>query len=256
MKAPAIKLELEWCHGYRTRDSRNNIQILTDNCIAYHAAGVGIVYDPTTHTQRFFKEHDDDITAIAYSPDRRVIATGEIGAKPKICVWDGVTMQPILTIKSKLSKGIQALSFSPSGKTLGAVAVNDDHDVGIFSIKTENSSFATLGIEKGDKAAILDIALKDDTNFSTSGVKHFKVWTVGATLTSKNGVFGDADPRHGVCRYMGDQCLSGSITGELYVWTGNAIKQRIKLHDKPIDSIHVTTSYVFTGGKDFKVSVL
>ena len=48
-KAPLINLELEWVHGYRTRDSRNNIGILLDQSIAYHAAALGVCYDPSTH---------------------------------------------------------------------------------------------------------------------------------------------------------------------------------------------------------------
>ena len=111
-------------------------------------------------------------------------------------------------------------------------------------------------MEKGDVAQILDISMKDDTTFSTSGVKHYKQWTVGANLTSVTGRFGKYDPRHGVCKYLGEQCLSGSISGELYVWSGPGIKAAVKLHDKPIDSITVTPNYVLTGGKDMKVCIL
>ena len=49
-KAPAIKMELDWIHGYRSRDSRNNIGVLIDGSIAYHAAAVGVGYDPANHT--------------------------------------------------------------------------------------------------------------------------------------------------------------------------------------------------------------
>jgi len=63
-----------------------------DGSIVYHAAALGIVYDPVNHTQRFFKEHIDDVTAIAFSPDKRLIATGEVGPRCSICIWDGVTM--------------------------------------------------------------------------------------------------------------------------------------------------------------------
>lgn len=86
-------MELEWVHGYRCRDSRNNIGFLIDGSIAYHAAALGIVYNPSEHSQRFFNMHIDDVTAIAFSPDKRTIATGEIGPKPMICIWDGITMQ-------------------------------------------------------------------------------------------------------------------------------------------------------------------
>ena len=31
--------------------------------------------------------HKDDITALAMHPDKNIIATGEVGKNPKICVW-------------------------------------------------------------------------------------------------------------------------------------------------------------------------
>lgn len=55
---------------------------------------------------------------------------------------------------------------------------------------------------------------------------------------------------------MGDQCLTGSITGELYVWGGTSIKTAYKNHEKPVDSIFVNQKYVLTGGKDGKVTVM
>jgi hypothetical protein len=55
---------------------------------------------------------------------------------------------------------------------------------------------------------------------------------------------------------MRDLCLSGAITGELYVWQGTGIKQTLKLHQGHLDAITVTPKYVITGGKDCKVNVL
>ena len=52
--APTVKVDIEWVHGYRCRDSRNNIGLLADGSIAYHAAALGIVYNPQEHSQRFF----------------------------------------------------------------------------------------------------------------------------------------------------------------------------------------------------------
>jgi len=45
--------------------------------------------------------------------------------------------------------------------------------------------------------------------------------------------------RHGVCRWNANNWLTASINGELYVWTGTSITKAVKLHDKPIDCIHV-----------------
>ena len=41
-KPPMAKLELEYCHGYRAKDCRNNLRYLKNGRIVYHAAGVGI----------------------------------------------------------------------------------------------------------------------------------------------------------------------------------------------------------------------
>ena len=92
-------------------------------------------------------------------------------------------MKQKFTLKGKLLKGIQAITFSPSGKTLAAVAVDEDHSVAVYNAQTGTC----IASEKGDKAQILDIALKDDITFSTSGIKHFKEWTIGANLTAKTG---------------------------------------------------------------------
>jgi hypothetical protein len=61
--------------------------------------------------------------------------------------------------------------------------------------------------------------------FSTVGINHYKQWTVSQTgLVGNGGSFGTSNAALGVCRYMGDLCLSGAITGELYVWQGTGIK--------------------------------
>lgn len=104
--APNIRLELEWVNGYRCRDSRNNIAYLSDGSIAYHAAALGVVYDPSSHSQSFFDLHIDDVTAMAFSPDSRTLATGEIGPKPSIYIWDGPSKTMKHQLKGKLLKGI------------------------------------------------------------------------------------------------------------------------------------------------------
>lgn len=49
-QSPAIDIKLEWVHGYRGSNTRNNLQYMADGSLAYFAAGLGVVYDPNTHT--------------------------------------------------------------------------------------------------------------------------------------------------------------------------------------------------------------
>jgi hypothetical protein len=98
---PGINLTLEYIYGYRCFDTRQNIFWRNNTEIVYMAAAVGIVLDTEQNKQRFFGEgysktahgHSDDITALCIHPDRNLVATGEVGKNPKICVWNSTTME-------------------------------------------------------------------------------------------------------------------------------------------------------------------
>lgn len=97
--APDLRIELEWVHGYRGSNSRNNLQYVADNQMVYFAAGVCVKYDPVSHTQSHFSEHHDDVTVISYHSNKRWFATGENGKKPSVFVVDSTTMQKVVELK-------------------------------------------------------------------------------------------------------------------------------------------------------------
>lgn len=253
---PSITFELEWVHGYRARDSKNNVAILADGCVVYHAAAVGIVYDPDEHSQRHFNKHIDDITTIAFASDQRTVATGEIGPHPSIYVWDACTMQELVQIKGKLKKGIQALCFSPSGKYLAGCAIDVDHHVAVFDAK----SGVCLAMNKGGGNQIVDIAMKNDTEFVTVGVRHFKAWTMNSgTLKGKNGSFQKGKYSNMVvnCTFYKDTCITGTIKGEVLIWSGNSVTKCIAgKHEGPVDAIEVHGDLIFTGGRNGNIAIL
>jgi len=111
-QAPRVSASIDWVYGYRGYKTKNNLRYLADGSIAYHTAGLGVVYDQQTQTQRHFDKHTDDVTAMAVSPDGKTVATGEVGKKPKIFVWDAITMQVLHTFSGKLQRGIKCMSFS------------------------------------------------------------------------------------------------------------------------------------------------
>jgi hypothetical protein len=43
--APGIEIEPEWVYGYNGHSSKNNISILSDGSLVYHAASFGIIFD-------------------------------------------------------------------------------------------------------------------------------------------------------------------------------------------------------------------
>jgi echinoderm microtubule-associated protein-like 6 len=100
----------------------------------YNAAALGIVFDTENNTQTFFNNHTDDIISMDMHPDGVLVATGELGPKPYIFVWDSETMEIKNQWKGAILKGVAAVAFSPSGNKLVAAAIDDDHFIGVFDL--------------------------------------------------------------------------------------------------------------------------
>ena len=49
-EAPDASLELEYVHGFRSHDCRNNLRYTSEGKLAYMAAGVAVVMDTQTNT--------------------------------------------------------------------------------------------------------------------------------------------------------------------------------------------------------------
>ena len=149
-------------HFFSPRDCRNNIRFLKSGSIVYHAAALGIVLDPENNTQRFFNKHIDDITAFDLHPDDETVATGEIGPKPSIYVWNSTTLEVKCQFKAVITKGIAALAFSPSGKRLVAAAIDDDHWVAVMDVTGTGSVIAKV---KGGKDVMISVAFNTEDVF-------------------------------------------------------------------------------------------
>ena len=125
-EAPDATLDLDYVHGYRCHDMRNNLRYTADGKLAYCCAGVGVIMDQKTNTQKHFMGHTDDIHSIALHPNGKSIATGQIGPKPRLCIWNTATMETNMLITEPLTKGIKHIAISADGRYLAAVGMDDD----------------------------------------------------------------------------------------------------------------------------------
>ena len=82
MEKPAASLKLEHIYG---RAMSQDVFVTRDDFVLYYAAGVGIVYDPKTHRQRFFREHTDDITCMCiHRSQRKQLGLGRSNAEQEM----------------------------------------------------------------------------------------------------------------------------------------------------------------------------
>ncbi len=239
-KKPKSNLKLDFVYGYRTRDTRNNLRYISEHKIVYHCGFYGIVHDLLTNTQKIFAKHNDDITSMAVNNAKNLIATGENGSKanqgfnPVICVWDE-DCNLVTKFDGNFFKGVNSLNFSPESNFLLAVSLNDEHDIYLFDIK-ENRMIAT---SRGGPTKILDCVFKNEKEFVTVGIKHYKYWMIkNGNVYAKDGFFGQSDNKLGLVVYHCGTFISGSANGELTVWRDEVIIINKKCHMKNVDSLY------------------
>lgn len=56
--------------SYRGYDCRNNLFYTSSGEVVYHVAAVGVVYNRSAHSQRFYTGHTDDILCLALHPSQ------------------------------------------------------------------------------------------------------------------------------------------------------------------------------------------
>lgn len=162
------------------------MRFLLDGSVGYHVAGLGVVFDAASHTQRHFDKHSEEVTAIAFASDRRTVATGDLGRRPKVLVWDALSMQVAHEFQGQLQQGVKSLAFSPSGRLLAAVDSSEDSRVAVFNI----AQGMCVAVAKGDRSQILDVNFGSDSLLATAGVGHLSFWSLGKGLASKPAAWG------------------------------------------------------------------
>lgn len=64
------------------------------------------------------------------------MATGQIGHKPLIFVWDMTTLETIFVLKGVLEKGVVNICFSWDGALMAASGLDDEHHIIVYDVES------------------------------------------------------------------------------------------------------------------------
>lgn len=256
--APPSQLRLEWVYGYRGNQCRNNLYYNVSREAVYFVAGVGIVHNVAAKKQKFFRGQSDDILCLALHPNKELVATGQIGKDPFICVWNSQTMETVSILQGGHERGIATVAFSTDGEKIVSTGLEDQHWLTVWDWKKGKVIASTRG--HGDKIFDTQFNPYDPTQVVTCGVKHIKFWTLcGNSLSGKKGIFGKKGELQTILclGFASDHTVfSGTLSGDIYQWKGHSLINVIKsAHNGAIHSIHCGTDGFATGGKDGKLSL-
>ena len=128
-------------------------------------------------------------------------------------------MMPICKFHGTLTKGVASISFTPSGDKLAAIGIDPNHSIAIFDTTTKSTHGGTMLLhDHCGQENIFDLKWKNDNEFVTVGIKHFKVWTSSNTgLKNRRGVWGKEKCSNKLLTVglMNDEYIAGAIDGTL-----------------------------------------
>jgi microtubule-associated protein-like 6 len=179
-KEPDITITLEYVHGYRVKDCRQNLYYSDTSTIIFHAAAVLIYHSIPGNSQVILSPHTDDILSIDYHKPTNQVITGEIGPKPLVCLFKNQKL--LKTFAAPVKKGVLAVAISPDGKKAACAGMDDDHCVAVLELDTGK----LLTMVKGTKKVITKIVWISNSQFVSIGISHYKLWTLDKNnLTGK-----------------------------------------------------------------------
>lgn len=164
-----------------------------DHLIAVSGSQDGIIFIWLMETMRPFgkdkegiKAHAEEVTAIAFSPDKETSYFATASSDRTVKVWsiEGETAVVKTTIDAQC--GVLAVAFSADGKTI--YAAGDDNLIRRFEV----SSGKPAGVFKGHDGIVVSLALRGDTLISSSLDKTVRFWdtktmTLKRTLPTSQG---------------------------------------------------------------------
>eukprot|EP00937_MAST-01D_sp_MAST-1D-sp2_P003926 g3926.t1 len=257
---PDTALELEWVHGYNANSCRNNLRYTVKGEIVYSAAALGVVLNAEEHKQRFANDHCDEINCFAVhnvrspKPDT-LVATGEVGRRPKVCVWSTETMEVLSVLTGLQQNGVTHVDFSPDGEQLVTVGNDDGHSVAVYAWRTRVRLFSAVSTPE----KVLDCRFIGDGAFASCGVGHMIFWSQrGLVYEQHTGIFGKkGKPQTMLCvGCIEHTVVSGTDSGHLYVWDGRNCRKSIQAHNDGINAMFTVDGPeggLVTGSRDGKV---
>uniref|UniRef100_A0A8C0UQ86 EMAP like 6 n=1 Tax=Cyanistes caeruleus TaxID=156563 RepID=A0A8C0UQ86_CYACU len=252
-RAPEDSLKLQFIHGYRGYDCRNNLFYTQAGEVVYHIAAVAVVYNRQQHSQRLYLGHDDDILSLSIHPIKDYVATGQVGRDAAIHVWDTQTLKCLSLLKGQHQRGVCALDFSADGKCLASVGLDDNHAIVFWDWKKGEKLATTRGHK--DKIFVVKCNPHHVDRLVTVGMKHIKFWQqTGGGFTSKRGTFGSVGKLETMMSVsygrVEELVFSGAATGDIYIWKETLLLRTVKAHDGPVFAMHALDKGFVTGGKD------
>lgn len=264
------EFRMEWIYGYRGRNSRGaNIHYLPTGELAYYIAAVVVLYNPVAVTQRHYKKHENDITALAVHPDKSLCASAQAkGVEDErsennpsnFRVWNYDSLETYF-VSEDLDEIPACLAFScVNDEEMSYLALIEDDKtprIHVWSV-TADDEFEkfTSEVAASDDPQTLAFFPGDMTQFVSAGDGYVNLWTIDEgdrDLKRKQGLFTRKIPRPKsvLCTSFAKsgEILSGDTDGNVMIWRSTKVVRVLKgAHQGEVGDVCVMEDGSFVSG--------
>jgi len=260
LAVPRDALQLEWVHGYRAQDARQNLFYTAGgSAVVYPASQVAVRLDITKWQQKFLHDHSDEVSCLAVSPDRKLVASANQGRRPTVIIWDALTMTVLQVLRGFHRRSIIKVAWSHDSRLVASVGADDDHTLAIHDWRDD----VLLAKAKVSKRKVFDLTFggPGGERIVTCGVKNLGFWQLhrgGRHLRYEKALISTKGKLQAFlcCGWLDDTAVVGSGDGHLYVFSpvegkpSRVLTVTRKAHDDMVNALCVYPHGLVTGGKD------
>jgi microtubule-associated protein-like 6 len=178
---PETDLELKWVNGFNSYSTRSAVHYDHNGALHYPAATLNVKtvlkdgetsleegnekeskeddttkYSSQQYCQKYNEDHRDDVLCLAMHKDGKTAASGAMGKKPRIVVYEVDNMKTINVLSGFHKRAVSSLSFCKD--LLASVGEDESHSVAIYNWKTGT----LVASAKGEKNKVFSICFNEN----------------------------------------------------------------------------------------------
>ncbi|XP_030330910.1 WD repeat-containing protein 62, partial [Strigops habroptila] len=206
-EAPPVALEKVL--GITTQSSSGLACDPASGLLAYPAGCVVVILNPRDNSQRhLLNTSRNPLSSLAFSPDGKLLVTGESGHHPAVRVWD-VEQRSQLAALHGHKHSVPCVTFSPSTKLLVSIGSPQDMVVNVWDWKK-----GSLVASNKVSCKVVAVAFSEDNYFVTVGQRHVKFWYLEASRELKGNATVPLVGRSGLLGELHDNTFCGVACGQ------------------------------------------
>ncbi|POM71817.1 Hypothetical protein PHPALM_11557, partial [Phytophthora palmivora] len=213
--APCASLELDFVYGCRSgattplssshpaapnASTNNSAFYLSTGEVMWFTAALVVLYKKETNTQRYFREHTNEVTSVTVHPNQRIVASGQGGRSAFLLVWNA-NDEPLgkrFACLTGHQVAVRSISFSHDGKLVASLGGDMYNTICIHDWKSQEllvsarghtfrvhsiafNPFQAYGRPETHRSKKPGQSLHDDDACYTlvsCGVRHIRFWTL------------------------------------------------------------------------------